>query len=55
MGCETPLYLVNYGKKVDIIEMLPEILPDVKVYHQKKMLSHIITFVDDIRVHTGTK
>ncbi len=55
VGCETALHLTNFGKKIDIIEMQPEILPENIFYQNKKMLTNIVNSNDNITVHTGSK
>ena len=55
VGCETALHLTNFGKKVEIIEMQPKILPENIFYQNKKMLTDIVDSSENIIIHTNTK
>ena len=55
VGCEAALYLVGFGKEIDIIEMQDDIMP-VDVWIQSKlMVKEMLDREDAIHIHTSTK
>jgi 2,4-dienoyl-CoA reductase-like NADH-dependent reductase (Old Yellow Enzyme family)/thioredoxin reductase len=41
VGCETALHLAKLGKKVTIVEMLPELAPDASPTHRTELLQEL--------------
>lgn len=56
VGCETGLWLAQQGKKVTVVEMLPEILggPHGMPFMNYQMLTELLQY-HHVDIHTGTK
>jgi 2-enoate reductase len=59
VGCETALYLAQEGKKVTIIEMLDDVLPDVYNVNRTSLLEllekHRVNILTSTRAHEITE
>lgn len=55
VGCETSLHISPRGKKINLIEMQPKILPEPIFHMNESMLTEMINNDKNITVHTGTK
>lgn len=55
VGCETSLHLTPRGKKINLIEMQPKLLPEPIFAMNEMMLAGMIYSDNNITVHTDTK
>lgn len=55
VGCETSLHLTTRGKKINLVEMAPKLLPEPVFVMNEMMLVGMIYQNPSITVHIGTK